>query len=184
MAKVNSETNYRERISDLVTEAYRECGITVEPLHPYVVVKVLPRAGQTASGLLYLPQKQNKILIEGVVLATYKSFWRTYQKETVRDPKHIGGRTMEEITNVEITPSVLVGDHVIWQHYEGAPVTPLTDDYRLVREDVLQGRLDYQNAEEFMEWMAKVLSEGGRAGLLAKAYVIRKDMPSLTTSGL
>jgi hypothetical protein len=134
-----------------------------------------------------MPQKQNKILIEGVVLAVYKPFWQRHFVADGRGDLLMDKLTfpdMKEVKAVWREAGVQIGDHVVWAHHEGAPVTPLTDEYRLINEDVIQGRLDYQSKDASLEWMANVLQNGGRAELLEKAFVVRKDMFSLTLSGV
>lgn len=156
----------KEQISHLVSKLYVECDRFVEPLHPNILVRLLPRAIQTAGGL-YLPEKQNKTVIEAVVLNTYRE---------------------RRVYGYNAKSGLFVGDHVIMPHFVGAPVVPLdggTGEYRLVKENEIIGRLDYQSREEFLRELTLDICDPKNSAekLLAKYYITPKQVSSKITSG-
>lgn len=169
----------REQISEVVERAYAENNIVVKPFYPNVLVRVLPRAQRSGSGLLHLPDKQNKVLIEGVVLATFKPFYQVFKTERVGEK--------ETVTRVLVEPQSRIGDHVMFKHWLGAPLEKWVDgyEYRLVSENEFESRLDYEKHEALTNWVTDVLHDQTEPvkALLSMAYVIPKDKGPLTTSG-
>src|SRR6266436_3799148 len=70
-------TEQQEKLQNLVTEMYQQCGVEVEPLFPKILVRVLPKEQQTKGGI-FLPggKDQSKPAYEGVVLRVYKPFFQ------------------------------------------------------------------------------------------------------------
>lgn len=166
----------KDKLRKLVTQMYQEHGIEVVPTYPRILVRVLPREQQRGS--LILPDsKQNKPVLEGVVLSTYKSFIKSEWDEN-------GNKS-----SFEMKAPVRAGDHVLFPAIEFniIPVWPLDDgvgEYRLVPEEHLRGVLVYHK-EPNAEWLVKTLgmTEKMAEDLLKNANVIRKDIVPLTTSG-
>lgn len=79
------------------------------PLHPWVLVRVLPREQRV--GQIWLPnnKSQNKPVHEGIVLSTWKQF--TSQKG--------------KLIQTELVP----GDHVCYPHWAGQPVPGWDERY-------------------------------------------------------
>lgn len=111
-----------EQLAKLAQELYEEIRY-VRPMYPWVLVRVLDR--EQKIGSIHIPQgtKQNKPVLEGIVLAT----WATNIK-CIRAPEPHGAF-------VEITSELEPGQHVLFPHWAGVPVVGFAEDkYRLVKE--------------------------------------------------
>jgi hypothetical protein len=185
-------TEQKELLKVLVTRLYQECGVEIEPLYPKVLVRVLPREQATRGGII-LPDgaKQNKPVMEGVVLKTYKPFFQKVYVESISWRKDDWDQeaTYRQLVKCELQP----GDHIIFPHMEFGitPVWPLDDgvgEYRLVPEPVVFGKLEYQT-QDMRVWLSLQLARTQMSSLhqaehiLKVADVIRKDIASLTVSG-
>lgn len=190
----------KEQLGKLVTTLYQECGVFVEPLWPKVLVRVLPREQQ--KGHIILPDnKQNKPTLEGVVLKTYKPF---YQKIFLSEAQWVKDDPDPEARYVQkVECSLVSGDHVLFPHieYGVVPVWPLDDgrgDYRMIPENIVVGKLEYYR-EKPLDWLEKLIerckvTDGRRPAwldehhlaqhILQNADVVRKDLTSLTMSGV
>lgn len=97
----------------------------LRPLYPWVLVRVLPRTQK--QGSIYLPEKQNKPTIEGIVLRTYP--------DTVRERK-------------PRSCAVKTGDQVTFPHYEGLPIPFLPEhEYRIIKETVITSVLERDDVD-------------------------------------
>lgn len=176
-----------EELQKLVTKLYQEAGREIEPLYPRVLVRVLPREQETKGGIWLPEHKQNKPALEGVVLKTYKSFWKLFSETENEDHSFVTKKEWVE-------PQVKVGDHVVFPSIEFniTPVWPLDDgagDYRLVPEEHMMAVLTYEQ-QTTREWLFEVIADCGSIivdkkvdAILERAEVIRKDLKSLTVSG-
>lgn len=189
-----------DELKALVTKLYLEHETTVHPMFPKVLVRLLPREHKTKAGLWVPDGAQNKPVHEGIVLETYKPFWRSIWKLTDIDSyKVITSHTLldeqDRIQAIWQECAVKAGDHIIFPYMALGitPVWPLDDgrgDYRLVPEGEIYGTLNYEK-KPTKDWLSDLLIETGNVGftgdvataILAKADVVRKDLPSLTTSG-
>jgi co-chaperonin GroES (HSP10) len=185
-----------EELRKLVTKLYKEAGVEVEPLYPRVLVRVLPREQETKSGIWLPDRQQNKPALEGVVLKTYKPFWKLFEITKREELKKVGYEALE-IKKEWIEAQVKPGDHVVFPSIEFniTPVMPLdagVGDYRLIPEEHLIAVLEYKK-ETTRKWLFKILADHGSIrieeideqvdAVLEKAEVIRKDLKSLTVSG-
>lgn len=123
------------------------------PLYPWLLVRVLPKL-QEVAGNLVLPQTQNKVMYEGIVLATWQAhirrMWHKPNGLLLDKPSGHG-----KFVEVEMHSNYSVGDRIIFPHFEGQPYELLTGEdkqYRLVREVVdldnnprcgTYGKIDY-----------------------------------------
>ncbi len=100
----------------------------IRPLFPQVLVYVLPKASMY-KGLVALPSEQNKILHEGIVLAT----WLPFTQEVGKTFKDGDGR---EYSKSYFRKSAFsIGDHVVFPHWSGHPAGIFDEKkYRFVRE--------------------------------------------------
>ena len=115
----------RERLQELVNEIYAE-GKQLKPVFPYVLVRVLPKS--TKIGMIVLPDSYNKPVHEAIVIDVYEPH-----------KKHVSKFEMHKFTFIE--SSVKVGDHIMFQHFEGVPV-PMDNyqgDFRLVADNPIGG---------------------------------------------
>lgn len=139
----------------------------IEPTWPWVLIRAVPK--EQKFGSLYLPdndgqQKQHKPLLEGIVLATWKSHWSKFRKPGVES-------TTQEIWRES---EFQVGDRVLYPHFAGLPVNFLDEQhYRLIREwtfDEMGGvlcKLEYDGDKKIKRDLDKLL----------------KDLQSITLSG-
>lgn len=186
-----------DELKDLATRLYLEHEKTVHPMFPKVLVRLLPREHVTKSGLWLPDGAQNKPVHEGIVLETYKPFWRYIWKTTDTYAVITANTLLDEkdaIHSIWQECAVKPGDHVVFPHMALGitPVWPLDDgrgDYRLVPEGEIYGILEYEK-ESIKDWLTRTLQssngllwEEAAMAILAKADVVRKDMPSITTSG-
>jgi len=125
-----SLTQNRDRLQEVIDDIYEDKKkLTLRPMFPYILVRVLPR--HRMHGSIYLPQDNNKVLLEGVVLAAFKPFWRRVKPQGRED-----FLVLEE-------PEVRRGDIVLFQSFEGIPVEHVifglpffkNKDYMLVSAD-------------------------------------------------
>jgi len=130
-----------EEIDRLSQELFREHRLFT-PLYPWVFVLVCKKTQQV--GHIILPDKQNKTVWEGIVLATWgqKIFERgIVNKDGVR-------QTRCEIVRSEFGP----GQRVVFPHWAGQPVPGFNEErFRVVREHgddktqgVIYGWIDVQ----------------------------------------
>ena len=141
----------------LSQEIYNRGTVRFEPLYPWVLIRVVPK--DQRYGSLYLPdndgsQKQNKPLMEGIVLATWKPHW---------GPKRKPARFHEVDASVQIWKEceVKAGQRVLFPHFAGIPVKYMDEThYRVVRSWTwdegggITGIVDYQGDEEMRETLA------------------------------
>lgn len=195
---MSDKPEQKELLRILISRLYRECGVEVEPMYPKVLVRVLPREQQTKGGII-LPEgaKQNKPVLEGVVLKTYKPF---FQKIYLADADWVREDPAPEVKYLQKAECcVKPGDHILFPHIEFGivPVWPLDDgvgDYRMVPEPLIIGTLEYKR-QDVKEWLYDLLADndGGKTedewldnmveAVLKNADVVRKDVVSLTMSG-
>ena len=183
-------------LREAVDKFYSTRAVNLRPLPPYVLVRALPKSQKVGS--LWLPDKQNKVIHEGIVLATFKPYWRVLHGTAQHD-----GEDYDE--QILVQPSVKVGDLILFQHFEGIPVehvifrTPYfkTQTYILVGDDPnkeagrrgIIGVLE-EAQEETSVLLAKVLEENADANLevivdaIIERFVISPiEETSRTTSG-
>src|SRR6266446_4483473 len=110
-------------IQDVVNKYYAKRQIDIFPSYPYVLVRVLPKAqkvGEGKYGDLIAPDQHNKPIHEGIVIATFKPF---YKRLWYSVKKYMYGEGEAECTEDYLVESpVEPGDHIIYQHFEGVPV--------------------------------------------------------------
>lgn len=123
------------------------------PRYPWVLVRVLKRAHQLPSGI-WLPDRQNKTVHEGIVLRTWNAF--------------------KNKKNAEKKSLLAPGQHVVFSHYAGLPLQGMNEErYRIVREEEwgvesggIMAELDYEGREQRAgEKLKKLLfADGAREG--------------------
>lgn len=183
----------REKLRKLVTELYESCGVDVEVMYPKILVRVLPKAQKISRIILPDNQKQNKPVLEGLVLKTWRPFYQKIyltQANWVKDDPEPNVRYTQKVES-----SVKPGDHILFPYIEFGivPVEPLDQgkgDYRLIPEDLVLGKLVYrkQTMRKFLteligEMPLRANPDEIAEGLLEHADVIRKDVESKTISG-
>jgi co-chaperonin GroES (HSP10) len=112
-----------DRINLLVQDLYAQHR-SVLPMHPWVLVYVLPR--EQKLGKLFLPGSQQKVTLEGIVLST----WAQWTEE--RGFRENG----VEKTRIVVHKSELsIGDHVLFPHWSGLPIPGMDETkFRVVKE--------------------------------------------------
>src|SRR5882724_2341549 len=65
----------KEELQAVVNKYYENREIDLTPSYPYALVRVLPRS-QLVRGRIWTPDKASKPIHEGIVLATFKPFWK------------------------------------------------------------------------------------------------------------
>ena len=140
-------------------------GRRFKPIHPYVLVRVLPKEFKTEGGIWLADVAQNKPLYEGIVLET----WRPYEEyRPVYDVE--GERSGTTIIKHEC--ALKIGDRISFPHFEGMPAADYLDDkyYRFVREGADQnkfpfcsvfGKLDYHGDHKIQAKIRKLMMEFG-----------------------
>jgi co-chaperonin GroES (HSP10) len=187
---VHVEAKTKQEMTELVQKMYLATERFLQPLKPFILVRVLPRATVSAGGI-HLPEKQNKPNIEAVVLAVYEPYWEKVQTSTRDDGK-------VEDTSVYNECDIKVGDHIIMPHFVGLPDSFLDDrEYRLVKEDDAVAVLHYRRKGALQETIRQLLlntmecrdgSETTMLNAFAEALldhfdIVPKVMYSVTTSG-
>jgi len=171
---VETSRSREEVLQQIVTTLYQEERAVVIPLHPWILIRVLPKETETSAGIV-LPDKQNKPVWEGIVLATYRQ----------RYGQADGGET------VLLCPQVEVGDHVLFPHYEGMPAPPLDEKkYRLIKEETIHAVLEYGMMVSVsgrlydLVCRAHLIPSQTVESILNQFDVVPKDVHALTQSGV
>lgn len=93
-----------------------------QPRFPWVLVRVLPKDG-LYHNLIQLPEKQNKVSWEGIVLST----WQPFSQRLYTSQGH---------SYVAKASALNAGDHVLFPHWSGLPIPGYDDkEYRMVKEE-------------------------------------------------
>ncbi len=123
---MNTLAEKERALDELAQEIYADSDKIIEPLYPWILVRIMPKE-QYIGGIL-LPEKTNRIFYEGIVLATWVPFWKHYQGK-VLDQENIVER------QILMESKVQRGDRVIFMHFEGQPY-PYLDEirYRMIHE--------------------------------------------------
>lgn len=147
-------------------------GKRLKPLHPFILVRVLPKEHKTEAGLWLADTAQTKTVYEGIVLETWESY---IEKRELYNSKHefIGHDYIEHRCRVDI------GERIAFPHHEGMPVGDYLDDryYRLVREGTDQNKWPYCGVLGTLDYTGDVV-------LKAKLREITKEFSSVTLSGV
>ena len=174
--------NMHVDLTETVEEMYRSTDRIIMPLYPWVLVRPLPRAGVTASGLVVMPQVQNKPNLESVVLATWKPFW-----EKVEKVKENGDILEVKVWNEsDLKP----GDHIVHPHHVGLPDSYLDEkDYRMIREEDVMCVLNYHEKDWLRDMLYHTADSFDTDTMFVDELLIHYDIVpkhgygSLTTSG-
>ena len=134
--KVEIPVEERETVlQHVVQELYSVAERIIEPLYPWVLVRIMPKEQQVGS--IFLVEKQNKTFYEGIVLAIWKPFWKEYTGDLKFDMDAEDKMFSHRVVNkrVQIKSGVEVGDRIMFMHFEGQPV-PYLDElhYRMIHE--------------------------------------------------
>jgi co-chaperonin GroES (HSP10) len=132
MSRTETLEEKEKRLDELAQEIYHGHQKIIIPVWPWVVVRIMPKEQQFGS--ILLPEKQNKLFYEGIVLAVWKPFWRHYSGSLKFDEEiGSGGRVVNKSILVE--SAVEIGDRVMFMHFEGQPVPWLDEkNYRMIHE--------------------------------------------------
>jgi co-chaperonin GroES (HSP10) len=177
-----------EQLQKLVKELYDEYDRVVTPIYPRIFIRVLPK--ETTYGSIVLPDhQQNKVQWEGMVLATYESFWRKLIDSTEsrfrRDRIII---TTENEKRVLIESSVKPGDHILFPYHVGIP-DPVFDakKYRIISENDVSAVLSYKHPSPIDTLREIIGQDPAREWCIAtiteKFDLVRKNVMSKTRSG-
>lgn len=151
MEQIVDKTSRLERqLAKLCQQIYEQGGRRIQPLFPWVLVRVLPKE-QEVRGII-LTDKQEVVTYEGIVLATWKPCTRTTNKVTR-----------------ELTSAFKPGQRIVFHHMEGMRATDLDEKYyRFVREVVDQvtypgmgvyGLIDYSGDKDTAVKLSELLSK-------------------------
>lgn len=166
-----------QQIDNLVQERYLMSNRTFRPLFPWVFVRVLPK--EQKIGSIFTPGAQNKVVHEGIVIATW-------------EPK-----------DVDTVSELIPGDLVAFHHFAGMPIDGFPYDkitgsgYRCVKEcnwaidkeGGIFAKIDYNPPAKSL---ARIIDEDIPAGsdywelaraLEEKFILIPRDCGSITLSG-
>lgn len=129
-----------DEIQKVVNKYYANRQVDFIPNYPYVLVRRLSRP-ESIGSIIVSDHAKNPIH-EGIVLATYRPFYRSYF--TTDSNNEMVGQDM----NMLFVPPVQPGDHICYQHFEGVPVEHAifgqpyykSQNYLLVNCEVSDGR--------------------------------------------
>lgn len=146
-----------KHLADLCYQIYLKGEIRFTPRYPWVLVRVLPKAQQI--GRIILPQNQNKIMYEGIVLAVWAPFW--IHKDRLVNGNWESNRTLR-------VSQLGVGMRIGFPHYEGLPVRYFDENnYRVVREEVnlaanpncgVLGEIEYDGDRQLKDELDRLLA--------------------------
>jgi co-chaperonin GroES (HSP10) len=190
----------KTQIEDLVTQAYRECGLDVVPKRGTYLIRVLPKETVTKSGVILADMgnkdHQNKPNYEGVVLATFAPYEKNIEAFMVRSVDVTGSERVVE----RVEPLLSVGDHILFPHYEGIPIPSLdlgTGEYRIINEESVvvvisydAKKVDEKLHDEICSWLesqAMDVADFSTRELVEtireRFNVVSKDLQPKTLSG-
>lgn len=181
----------RNQVLQTVIDDYQERAIKrIRPAYPYLLVRLLPRAHKVGS--VFVPETAKKVLHEGVVLETFRPHWKLIQQ--------LNGEGKRQ--EVLIKPPAEVGDHILFEWFEGVPVEHTlfqtayvkSASYVLVaaspigngRNGVLAVIDDTFDVQASLEEALTSSTGDARetvAAILDKFLVTPKDQAAVTTSG-
>lgn len=175
-------------LKDKAREVYESLHYNIQPRYPYALVWVLPKSQKI--GEIYVPDKSNKPVYEGLVLRTHKSFYK-YGKLPGHFPEGTDAVLRYQVlVSSELNP----GDHILFQHFQGIPVPALdggVGDYRLIDEKEIYATLEY-GKDSTKDKIRRILEshyapdtdnkDGFANDLMERADVIFHQEPK-TTSG-
>lgn len=166
-------------LADTITPTFRL-------MPPWVLVLLLPR--EQKIGSIITPEAtqgihQNKVVLEGVVLHTWQPYYKHNKKE-------VDGNV--EIHTVYHEPSVVIGDHVLFEHWAGHNLTTLSKDlFRVVKDSVYKpgeggifATVEYEEPETLSQYMDAASQYTDVLDYIkARYYLIDKTKTSVTLSG-
>lgn len=163
-------------IDTLVQERYLISNRTFRPLFPWVFVRVLPK--EQKIGAIFTPGSQNKVVHEGIVIAT----WEQKDLDTVSQ--------------------LVAGDHVLFNHFagvnvEGFPYDKVTGSgYRCVKECAwaidkeggIFAKVEYGVSKSLAKFIDEDIGAGSTyweiAAAIEKEYIlVPRQCGSITLSG-
>lgn len=126
----------RRKIRKLTEELYTCYHQEYDLLFGNVLVYMLPR--EQRIGQIWVPdneKSQNKVTLEGIVLKTWNSPKWITTKTDFKDGSSL------EVDSIRVETQLSVGDHILFSHYAGQPVSKETDkDFRIIKEYSFNGR--------------------------------------------
>ena len=155
------------------------------PMYPWVFVRVLNREWKTPGGIVLPGPTQNKLVAEGIVLATY-----------VPGERWIGRRSPRK---VQVECPVKVGDHIGFNHFAGVPIegydreryrVVMANDFDPVNQGGVLFTIDYDDQDTSpQQKLRTTLFDMGVPivtidAVLQKYILVDKDACSITLSGL
>jgi co-chaperonin GroES (HSP10) len=175
---MNAPMSLKEMKDELVrmsTELYKAENRVLRPYKDKVLVRVIPK--EQRIGLIYTPEKQNKVFLEAVVLDVYAPYWSKYEGYA------------DGIKSVYHEASVKPGDIVLIPHYVGMPDKLLDEkEYRLVPEFEINAIIESVNVlDKLVPFLPDSIvgdAEQTAGTILARFHVIPKRLESRTTSGV
>jgi co-chaperonin GroES (HSP10) len=152
---VNEAGLSNEQLEELLERCchalYERGGKRIMPLYPWVLVRTLPKERKVSG--IWVPEKTDTVLYQGIVLAIYKPFQAMGKK----------GQVYPKICPLE------VGQRVTFHYSEGMPVPGLDEKYyRLVRVEVDQqiyprmgvlGTVDYHGDQQLPEKLKELFKD-------------------------
>jgi len=160
-----------QQIAKLVMEIYEEGFPKITPIHPFVLVRVLPK--EHIVGSILLPETaQNKPVYEAIVIKT----WEPYDE--VRRVKHLDGMAGYDEVTVHHECILQPGMRIAYPHYEGIAF-PIGDDqyYKMIREGNDQNQYPYMSVLGILDYEGDIEAQTQIRKAMQKIY-------SITTSGV
>lgn len=186
------------RVNSFVEDHEDKVNKVINPTPHRVLVFVLPKEHRYKQHIILPDQKQNKPVYEGIVIRTFKPYWRQLKKSYVDRSNPVDHKEWDESVLVEA--KVSVGDHIVFPHYVGIPVPFMdydTHKFRLIVDDEVAGVVEYprQIKEEIVEALTisyenldltdtKAVVEDMTRKLMDKFVISLRDEWSRTTSGV
>jgi co-chaperonin GroES (HSP10) len=166
--------NLTMQIYDLASDGRRIKNL----LHPYVLVRVLPKEHKSEGGIWLADTAQNKPVYEGIVIATWEPFVELRKKKSTLEGDITGGSIVETIA-IDHKCDLKIGDRIAFPHYEGQGMHGYLDDkyYRIVREGVDQNKWPFCS-------VLGVIDYQGDSEVAKKIRTLTAQVGSITTSGV
>ena len=201
----------KKQLEEAANLLYSSENREIDPLFPWVLVQILPKE-QKYKGVLILPdfsgkdKAQNKPMYEGIVLKTWKPFWRHFKTNHMPDNEQSCAETRE--TEIWVESQLQPGDHILFPHWSGQPAGFLDEkEFRLIQEisdydppPIPPAKIEYEQESVSTRLQNLVEDFVGVAGLdihrtpklvqaianriMGEFYVISKKMSAKTISGL
>jgi co-chaperonin GroES (HSP10) len=171
-----SASELQQQLVNLCVDIYLSGAERFTPIHPFVLVRVLPKDMVSEGGIVLPNERQNKPVHEGIVLETYRPYTEEVVLKDIIHKGTAGERVIEYIGTIRRECPLKVGDRVAYPYYEGIPHRFLGSDFVLVRHAADQIKYPYCQ-------VLGIIDNAGDRKIANKIRDLLRQFYSVTLSG-